>query len=73
MSPFQVRVRDGRGQHVERGGLGDGAGEQVALSGVDVGILVRVLVDQRRRIPADKETASLTSVALARWMSLSRR
>ena len=45
---LHVRVRDGRGQHVERGGLGDGAGEQVALSGVDVGILVRVLVDQRR-------------------------
>ena len=44
---LHVRVRDRVGQHGERGRLGDGAGEQVALRGVDVRVLVRVFAHKR--------------------------
>ena len=45
---LHMRVRHRRRQHGERGGLGHGAGQQIALGGVDVGVLVRVLVNQGR-------------------------
>ena len=43
---LHVGVGHRRRQHVERGGLGHG--QQITLGGVDVGILVRVLVNQGR-------------------------
>ena len=45
---LHVGVGHRRRQHVERGGLGHGTGQQITLGGVDVGILVRVLVNQGR-------------------------
>ena len=44
---LHVRVRHRVWQHRERGRLGDGAGEQVALRGVDVRVLVRVFAHER--------------------------
>ena len=44
---LHMRVGDGVRQHREGRGFRDGAGEQIALRGIDVGVLVCVLAHQR--------------------------
>ena len=63
---LHVGVGHRRRQHVERGGLGHGTGQQITLGGVDVGILVRVLVNQGRVVVDEASNGLVDISALAR-------
>ena len=63
---LHVGVGHRRRQHVERGGLGHGTGQQITLGGVDVGILVRVLVNQGRVMINEASNGLVDISALAR-------